>query len=243
MSGHKIGSHECEDGKIFIESQGFGTMAKVGADKGYPQKSLDSVKKYLDSKYGIVILWPAYQNYHVELGEVSSYPPGYKENGGIFCHNNPWVIIGEVVNGRPQDAWEHYTKIAPAWVEEKWSDIHRTEPYVYSQMVAGKEARREGEAKNSWLTGTAAWNFVALSQYICGLRPQHEGLEIEPRLPEHVKTAEITRKFRDVTYHITVENKKNTGNVSLEVKGGVANGLIVKADSGVKEVFVKATVA
>ncbi|MCR5765510.1 MAG: glycosyl transferase, partial [Treponema sp.] len=241
--GHKIGSHECEDGKIFIESQGFGTMAKIGKDKGYPEKSLDSVKKYLDSKYGIVILWPAYQNYHVELGEVSSYPPGYKENGGIFCHNNPWVVIGEVVNGRPEDAFEHYTKIAPAWVEEKWSDIHRTEPYVYSQMVAGKEARREGEAKNSWLTGTAAWNFVALSQYICGLRPQHAGLEIEPRLPSHVKNAEITRKFRGVTYHITVENKKNTGAVLLEVKGGKANGLIVAADKGVKEVYVKATVA
>ena len=242
-AGHKIGSKECENGKIFIESQGFGTMAKIGKDKGYPEKSLDSVKKYLDSKYGICILWPAYQEYHVELGEVSSYPPGYKENGGIFCHNNPWVVIGEVVNGRPQDAWEHYTKIGPAWVEEKWSDIHRTEPYVYSQMVAGQEARREGEAKNSWLTGTAAWNFVALSQYICGLRPQHAGLEIEPRLPEHVKNAEFTRKFRGVTYHITVENKKNTGAVSLEVKGGKANGLIVAADAGAKDVYVKAVVA
>ena len=242
-AGHKIGSKECENGKIFIESQGFGTMAKIGKDKGYPEKSLDSVKKYLDSKYGICILWPAYQEYHVELGEVSSYPPGYKENGGIFCHNNPWVVIGEVVNGRPQDAWEHYTKIGPAWVEEKWSDIHRTEPYVYSQMVAGQEARREGEAKNSWLTGTAAWNFVALSQYICGLRPQHAGLEIEPRLPEHVKNAEFTRKFRGVTYHITVENKKNTGAVSLEVKGGKANGLIVAADKDVKDVYVKAVVA
>ena len=109
-------------------------------------------------------------------------------------------------------------------------------------MVAGKEARREGEAKNSWLTGTAAWNFVALSQYICGLRPQHQGLEIEPRLPKHIKNAEFTRKFRDVTYHITVENKLNTGKVTLEVKGGTSNGLVVKADAGVREVFVKAIV-
>ena len=239
--GNKIGSNECENGKIFIETQGFGTMAKIGKAKGYPEKSLDSVKKYLDSKYGIVILWPAYQDYHVELGEVSSYPPGYKENGGIFCHNNPWVIIGEIVNGRPQDAFEHYKKFAPAYVEEI-SEIHRVEPYVYCQMVAGKEARREGEGKNSWLTGTAAWNFVTLSQYICGLRPSHNGLEIEPRLPNHVKNAEITRVFRDVTYHITVENNKNDGEVKLEVKGGSANGLVVKADAGTKDVYVKAIV-
>ena len=239
--GNKIGSNECENGKIFIETQGFGTMAKIGKAKGYPEKSLDSVKKYLDSKYGIVILWPAYQDYHVELGEVSSYPPGYKENGGIFCHNNPWVIIGEIVNGRPQDGFEHYKKFAPAYVEEI-SEIHRVEPYVYCQMVAGKEARREGEGKNSWLTGTAAWNFVTLSQYICGLRPSHNGLEIEPRLPNHVKNAEITRVFRDVTYHITVENNKNDGEVKLEVKGGIANGLVVKADAGTKDVYVKAIV-
>ena len=239
--GNKIGSNECENGKIYIETQGFGTMAKIGKDKGYPEKSLDSVKKYLDSKYGIVILWPAYQDYHVELGEVSSYPPGYKENGGIFCHNNPWVIIGEIVNGRPQDGFEHYKKFAPAYVEEI-SEIHRVEPYVYCQMVAGKEARREGEGKNSWLTGTAAWNFVTLSQYICGLRPSHNGLEIEPRLPNHVKNAELTRVFRDVTYHITVENNKNDGEVKLEVKGGIANGLVVKADAGTKDVYVKAIV-
>ena len=239
--GNKIGSNECENGKIFIETQGFGTMAKIGKDKGYPEKSLDSVKKYLDSKYGIVILWPAYQDYHVELGEVSSYPPGYKENGGIFCHNNPWVIIGEIVNGRPQDGFEHYKKFAPAYVEEI-SEIHRVEPYVYCQMVAGKEARREGEGKNSWLTGTAAWNFVTLSQYICGLRPSHNGLEIEPRLPNHVKNAELTRVFRDVTYHITVENNKNDGEIKLEVKGGSANGLVVKADAGAKDVYVKAIV-
>ena len=240
--GNKIGSNECENGKIFIETQGFGTMAKIGKDKGYPEKSLDSVKKYLDSKYGIVILWPAYQDYHVELGEVSSYPPGYKENGGIFCHNNPWVIIGEIVNGRPQDAFEHYKKFAPAYVEEI-SEIHRVEPYVYCQMVAGKEARREGEGKNSWLTGTAAWNFVTLSQYICGLRPSHNGLEIEPRLPNHIKTAEITRVFRGVTYHITVENIKNDGHVKLEAKGALINGTVVKADAGVKDVYVKAIIA
>ena len=228
--GKKIGSKECEDGKIFIETQGFGSMAKIGADKGYPVKALDSVKKHLDTKYGIVILDPPYKEYHIELGEVSSYPPGYKENGGIFCHNNPWVIIGEVVNGRPEQAWEYYKKIAPAYLEDI-SEIHRLEPYVYAQMVAGKEARRHGEAKNSWLTGTAAWNFVALSQYISGLRPEYDGLRIEPRFPKHIKTAELTRIYRGVTYKISVTNKNPTGNVSLTVVSGNAsiNGTVVSS--------------
>ena len=241
-AGKKVGSNECKHGKIFIESQGFGTMAQIGKDKGYPEKSLDSVKKYLDSKYGICINWPAYQAYHVELGEVSSYPPGYKENGGIFCHNNPWVIIGEVVNGRPQDAFEHYKKIAPAYIEDI-SDVHRTEPYVYSQMIAGKEARRHGEAKNSWLTGTAAWNFVALSQYLCGIRPSWDGLVVEPRLPAHVKSAKITRKFRGVEYVINVKNNKNDGEVVVTVKnGGKSTGTLVKAAAGAKKVTVNVTV-
>ena len=228
--GKKIGSKECEDGKIFIETQGFGSMAKIGADKGYPVKALDSVKKHLDTKYGIVILDPPYKEYHIELGEVSSYPPGYKENGGIFCHNNPWVIIGEVVNGRPEQAWEYYKKIAPAYLEDI-SEIHRLEPYVYAQMVAGKEARRHGEAKNSWLTGTAAWNFVALSQYISGLRPEYDGLRIEPRFPKHIKTAELTRIYRGVTYKISVTNENPTGNVSLTVVSGNAsiNGTVVSS--------------
>ncbi len=241
--GHKIGSKECDDGKIFIETQGFGTMAQCGADKGYPAKALDSVKKYLDSKYGICIVDPPYSSYHVELGEVSSYPPGYKENGGIFCHNNPWVIIGEIKTGRPNDAWEHYKKIAPAYLEEI-SEIHRTEPYVYAQMIAGKTAGRFGEAKNSWLTGTAAWNFVALSQFICGLQPAYEGLRIEPRLPEHVKKAEMTRKFRGVTYHINVVNKKNDGKIVISVDKGNAkiDGTLVSAENGCSEVFLTATV-
>ena len=252
-AGNKVGSKECEDGKIFIETQGFGSMAKIGKDKGFPEKSLDSVKEHLDSKYGIVILDPPYKDYHIELGEISSYPPGYKENGGIFCHNNPWVIIGEVVNGRPDDAFEHYKKIAPAYLEEI-SEVHRLEPYVYAQMIAGKTARRFGEAKNSWLTGTAAWNFMALSQYICGIKPSYDGLLIEPRLPSSVKEAEITRKFRGTTFHINVENICNTGKVEISpctstgsgvdstTAGCTVNGTCVKADGTQKDVYVKVVI-
>ena len=239
--GNKIGSKECENGKIYIETQGFGSMAQIGADKGYPIKALDSVKKHLDTKYGIVILDPPYKDYHVELGEVSSYPPGYKENAGIFCHNNPWVIIGEVKSGRPQNAWEYYKKIAPAFLEDI-SEIHRLEPYVYAQMVAGKAARRHGEAKNSWLTGTAAWNFVALSQWICGIRSEHQGLRVEPRLPAHVKNATITRTYRGCKYVIDIENRDPAGKIAVSVvSGGVSvDGTLVSP--GKSEVQLKVVV-
>lgn len=220
--GNKVGSKECEDGKIFIETQGFGSMAQIGADKGYPIKALDSVRTHLDTKYGIVILDPPYKDYHIELGEVSSYPPGYKENAGIFCHNNPWVIIGEVKSGRPERAWEYYKKIAPAYLEDI-SEIHRLEPYVYAQMIAGKAARRHGEAKNSWLTGTAAWNFVALSQWIAGVRAEHEGLRVEPRLPAHIKNATITRMYRGTKYVISVENKNPAGTITISIKKGAVS--------------------
>ena len=239
--GNKVGSHECEDGQIFIETQGFGSMARIGADKGYPIRALDSVRERLDTKYGIVILDPPYRDYHVELGEVSSYPPGYKENAGIFCHNNPWVIIGEVANGRPEQAWTYYKKIAPAFLEDI-SDIHRLEPYVYAQMIAGKAARRHGEAKNSWLTGTAAWNFVALSQWICGLRAEMDGLRVEPRLPSHVREATLGRVYRGTRYTIHVHNRNNTGAVSVQLRSGeaIVDGTLVRASS--PEVVLDVTV-
>ena len=171
------------------------------------------------------------------------FAPGYKENGGVFCHNNPWVIIGEVANGRPQRAWEYYVKIASAYLEDR-SDVHRLEPYVYAQMVAGKAARRHGEAKNSWLTGTAAWNFVALSQWICGVRAEFGGLRAEPRLPAHVKKATIARDWRGVRYEIRVENRRNDGAVRLEVVSGRAtvDGTLVRAARGETKVVLRAVV-
>ena len=202
---HKIGSKECEEGQIYIEPQGFCVLAGVGVKEGLARKALDSVKERLDTKYGVMMLQPAYTRYHLELGEVSSYPPGYKENAGIFCHNNPWVSIAETVLGRGSRAFEIYQKTCPAYIEEI-SEIHRTEPYVYSQMVAGRDARFHGEAKNSWLTGTAAWTFVNISQYILGVSPTHQGLCINPCLPEGFGDFELTRKFREGTYHIRVVN-------------------------------------
>ncbi|MDK2902541.1 MAG: cellobiose phosphorylase [Clostridiales bacterium] len=226
--GNKVGSKENEEGKIFIETQGFCVMAGIGLEDGSGIRALDSVKKYLDTKYGIVLLNPAFTRYYVNLGEISSYPPGYKENAGIFCHNNPWVMIAETVVGRGERAFEYYKKIAPAYVEER-SDIHRMEPYVYSQMIAGKDAKRFGEAKNSWLTGTAAWNFVAISQWILGIKPDYDGLVVDPCIPPDWDGYTIKRIFRGARYTITVENPEHIckGVKSMTVDGHPVQGNVL----------------
>lgn len=204
-NGQKVGSHENEEGRIFIESQGFCGMAEVGKSDGRMQQALDSVKKHLDCEYGIVLQNPAYTKYHIELGEISTYIPGYKENAGIFCHNNPWIMIAEAKLGRGNLAFDYWRKISPAFLEEI-SDLHRTEPYVYAQMIAGKDAYRPGEAKNSWLTGTAAWNFLAISQYVLGIRPQFNGLLIDPCIPQDWKEFTVRRTFREKVLNIIVQN-------------------------------------
>ena len=203
--GRKVGSNENEEGKIFIESQGWCTMAGIGLEEGMVQKALDSVKERLDCEHGIVLNNPAFTKYLVEYGEISSYPAGYKENAGIFCHNNPWVIIGETVLGRGDYAWDYYRKICPSYTEAN-SALHKVEPYVYSQMIAGKDAAKPGEAKNSWLTGTAAWNWYAITQYILGIKPAYDGIQIDPCICSQWKEYKVTRRFRGSTYEITVKN-------------------------------------
>ena len=228
--GNKIGSHECEDGKIFIESNGFAVMAGIGLEDGRAKKALDSVIEWLDTKYGIVLQQPAYKDYHLELGEISSYPPGYKENAGIFCHNNPWITIAETMLGRGKRAFETYTKICPAYREGD-SDLRRLEPYVYAQMVAGKDAQHFGEAKNSWLTGTAAWTFVSISQYILGVRPVFDGLLIDPCIPESMKAFSVTRYFQNTTYRIKVDNTAGVekGVKSVSIDGKQISGTVLPA--------------
>ena len=234
--GNKVGSNECEEGKIFIEPQGFCVMAGIGKENGKAVKALDSVQKHLECKYGITLNQPPYSVYHSELGEISSYPPGYKENAGIFCHNNPWIMIAETVIGRGGRAFDIYKKITPAYIEDI-SDIHRTEPYVYSQMIAGKDAPRAGEAKNSWLTGTAAWNYYAISQYILGIRPEFDGLRIEPCLPKEITSCVINRKYRGTEYIINIENKFS-GKTEISVENGAKKGSIVISDKPVCYVTV-----
>lgn len=232
----KIGSKECTSGQIFIEPQGFCVLAGVGVKEGLAQKALDSVKEKLDTRYGVMLLQPAYTKYHLNLGEISSYPPGYKENAGIFCHNNPWISIAETVLGRGDRAFEVYSKICPAYIEDI-SEIHRTEPYVYSQMIAGKDAAAHGEAKNSWLTGTAAWTFVNVSQYILGIMPAYDGLRVDPCIPKSMDTFKIKRKFRNAVYNITVHNPKHVekGVKSLTVNGEEMEGILIPLLPGVTQ--------
>ena len=240
--GNKVGSNDCEEGKIFIEPQGFCVMAEIGKDQGLCQKSMEAVEKYLDTKYGIVLLQPCYTKYHVELGEISSYPGGYKENAGIFCHNNPWISIAETVIGRGNRAWQVYTRTCPAYIEEI-SEIHRTEPYVYSQMIAGKDAPNFGEAKNSWLTGTAAWTFLNVSQFILGIRPDYDGLMIDPCIPDHLDGFKVSRTFRGITYNIDIQNPNHVekGVVKLIVDGQEVNGNTIPFDSGMTGKTVNVT--
>lgn len=226
--GNKIGSKECEEGQIFIESQGFCVMAGIGVEEGLAVKALDSVKEKLDTKYGIMLQAPSYSKYDINIGEISSYPPGYKENGGIFCHNNPWIMIAETVLGRGDRAFDLYKRIAPAYVEEI-SDVHRTEPYVYSQMVAGKDAARFGEAKNSWLTGTAAWNYFAITQWILGVKPEYDGLSVNPCIPSEWNGFKITRVYRGDVYNIEVVNPEHVskGVKTIKVDGKVISEKIL----------------
>ena len=239
--GHKIGSKECEDGKIYIESQGYCVMGGVGVKDGKAEKALESVHKYLETKHGIVLLQPAYKEYHLELGEVSSYPPGYKENAGIFCHNNPWIIAAETVVGHGDRAFDLYSRIAPAYREEI-SDLHKMEPYVYSQMIAGKDAKNFGQAKNSWLTGTAAWNFYVISNYILGIKPDWEGLKVDPCIPHTWDGYQVSRRFRGATYAIAIENPSHVcrGVKQVTVDGQAIGGnvLPVFADGKTHQVTV-----
>lgn len=226
--GNKIGSNENEEGKIFIESNGWCSMAGIGLEEGLVQKALDAVKDRLDCEYGIVLNNPAYTTYHIESGEISSYPEGYKENAGIFCHNNPWIIIGETILGRGDRAWEYYKKICPTYLEEI-SELHKVEPYVYAQMIAGKDAYCPGEAKNSWLTGTAAWNYFAVTQYILGIRPQYDGLLIDPCIPSDWKSFTVIRRFRGTTYEIKVSNRNGMmkGVKQIRIDGKSLSGNIL----------------
>ena len=229
-----VGSHSCDDGKIYIEPQGMCVMAGIGKNDGKAEMALKSVEKYLDTKYGIVLLQPAYKEYHLNLGEVSSYPPGYKENAGIFCHNNPWVSCAEAFLGHGDRAFEIYRKICPAYLEEI-SDVHRTEPYVYSQMVAGIDAQNFGEGKNSWLTGCAAWTFVNASQFILGITPTLEGMRVKPCLPKEIGSFSAVRKIGTTTLHIC---GKRGEEYSLKKNGEVVEGEIIPLN-GEKDIDVE----
>jgi cellobiose phosphorylase len=205
--GNPVGSIVNDEGQIFIEPQGIMAMAGIGLRDGRTKAALASVRERLATPHGIVLQQPAYATYHLELGEISSYPPGYKENAGIFCHTNPWLMVAEAITGDGDGALDYYLRINPS-AREEISDVHRCEPYVYAQMIAGRDAPTHGEAKNSWLTGTAAWNMVAISQWILGIRPEHDGLRVDPVIPASWTQFRATRRYRGTTYDIKVVRER-----------------------------------
>lgn len=237
--GKKVGSKECKEGKIFIEPQGLCIMGGIGLEDGRARKALDSVSKYLSTPYGIVLLQPAYTKYYLNLGEISSYPPGHKENAGIFCHNNPWISIAETILGNGDKAFDYYLRICPS-TKDKNIDVYRCEPYCYTQMIAGNDAATYGEAKNSWLTGTAAWTFINISQSILGIKPDYKGLRIDPCIPTDWKEYHITRFFRGVKYYIIVKNPDGVskGVKRITVNGKLIEGNLIPYKKGDKEVKV-----
>jgi cellobiose phosphorylase len=238
--GKEVGSKSCAEGKIYIEPQGLCTMAGIGVKEGLAETALKAVDRHLATKHGIMLLQPPYSEYYIQLGEISSYPPGYKENASVFCHTNPWIMIAEALLGHGDQAMDYYLRINPS-KREVISDLHRCEPYCYAQMIAGEDADYFGEAKNSWLTGTAAWNFVAITQWILGIRPDYDGLWIEPVLPGSWQGFRATRKFRGVLYEIEVKRIGPGNEVSLIVEGEPVEGsLIPKLER--ERVSVKASI-
>jgi cellobiose phosphorylase len=240
--GRPVGSSECEEGQIFIEPQGICVMAGLGVKDGRAQQALDSVAQRLATPHGILLQQPAYSRYYLHLGEISSYPPGYKENAGIFCHTNPWIIIAEAKIGRGDSAYDYYLRINPS-AREDISELHKSEPYVYAQMIAGRDAPSHGEAKNSWLTGTAAWNYVAITQWILGIRPTFDGLEVAPVLPSAWNGFDAVRTYRGTRYDIHVVRKGSGNNLQLEIDGRTINETVITPPpAGTKQVRVVVSV-
>lgn len=240
-SGEMIGSHTREEGQIFIEPQGICICAGIGIQDGLAATALDSVEKYLATPHGILLHQPAFTRYYLNLGEISSYPPGYKENASVFCHTNPWIIIAETKIGNGDLAYDYYMRTCPS-AREKISETHRCEPYVYSQTIAGRDAPNYGEAKNSWLTGAAAWTYVSITNWILGIRPSITGLEIQPVIPTDWSGFKATRVFRGVTYNISVQRAGTGNNVTLEVNGeGIEGNIVPLPGPGVKEMEVNIT--
>ncbi len=240
--GQMLGSQKNEEGRIFIEPQGMCIMAGLGLKNGRAEKAMDAVAEYLATPHGIVLQQPAFSKYYLQLGEISSYPPGYKENAGIFCHTNPWIMIAETMLGHGDQAYDYYLRINPS-ARETISDLHKCEPYVYAQMITGRDAPIHGEARNSWLTGTAAWNYVAITQWILGIRPTFEGLKVAPVIPSTWDRFQATRDFRGVRYEIQAKRKGPGNEVQLEVDGKPLNGTVIPLPAaGVQKVTVIARI-
>lgn len=202
--GSPIGSKSNEKGSLFTNAQSWPVMAGF-APAERAERALDSVRERHQTRFGIMLSSPGYDEYDPAIGGVTTYPPGAKENGGIFLHSNPWVMIAETKLGRGDRAFEYYSQINPAKRLED-IELYEVEPYCYAQNILGKEHPEFGLGRNSWLSGTASWMYHAASKYILGIRPALDGLIIDPCIPSDWGEFKVTRKSRGASYQITVKN-------------------------------------
>jgi cellobiose phosphorylase len=238
--GTPIGSHKNSHGSIYTNGQSWPVMSGF-AEGERAKQGLQSVYEKLNTKYGIKLAGPGYDGYDPNLGGVSTYPPGAKENGGIFLHSNPWVMIAETLVGNGDRAYEYYNQINPAFHNNN-VDVFESEPYCYPQNILGDEHKQFGMGRNAWLSGTASWTYVAGTQHILGIRPTMSGLEVNPCIPSNWSGFKVTRRFRGCTYHISVinESKVNQGVKELSIDGKTIEGQIIPLqENGEHHVTVK----
>jgi len=240
-SGNLVGSSKRNEGKIYVNTQSWAIISQI-APKDRAIQCMDAVKKHLDTKYGIMLLAPAYSRYYPEIGALTNYVPGLKENGSVWSHVNAWAILAECMLGRGDQAYEYYKKIAPT-TKNKIADIHQTEPYVYAQTIAGKDHPEFGAARNSWLTGTASWMMKVATNWILGVRPQYNGLLVDPCIPKDWAKFTVTRRFRNATYEIQVENPNHVskGVKDVTVDGKKLNGNLLPSFADGKKHIAKVT--
>jgi cellobiose phosphorylase len=231
-SGNPVGSSKCKEGKIYVNTQSWAVISQI-ASKERGLACMNSVKKHLDTEYGIMLLAPAYSRYHPEIGALTSYVPGLKENASVWSHANAWAILAECILGRGDQAYAYYRKLAPP-TKNKIGEIHKAEPYVYAQTIAGKDHPNFGTARQSWLTGTAAWMFKVATNWILGMRPEYHGLLVDPCIPKEWTKFKITRRFRNCIYEIGVRNpdhiSKGIKNITVDGKKSKSNLIDCFAD-------------
>jgi N,N'-diacetylchitobiose phosphorylase len=234
-----LGTPDNKYGSIFLNAQTWAIMSQV-ADEKHGAQAMEAVNQYLNTEYGVKTLHPAFQEFDPRIGGVSDMQPGTKENGGIFCHTNPWAIIAETMLGNGDRAYEYYSKLRPTEYD-KIQQIHEVEPYIYTQMIAGPEHSRYGCGRNSWLTGTVAWMYTAVTQYILGLRPTYKGLLIDPCIPSNWPEYSVKRRFRDgyVNVHVTNPDRVCKGIRKMQIDGMESLDHIVKPPSKDQTINVK----
>jgi cellobiose phosphorylase len=227
QTGAPIGSHTNTYGQIYAYTQAWPVIAGFATPE-QTNIALESVHQKLNTRNGVKLSTPGFNGFDPKIGGTSTYPPGAKENGGIFLHVNPWVILAETLNGNAERAYRYYAQINPASKNDK-IDEYEVEPYVYAQNILADEHPLFGLGRNSWLSGTASWMMQVGVQAILGVRASLDGLVINPCIPSAWDQFEVSRVFRGVRYQIHIQNPKHVskGVDSLKVNGNIISGNVV----------------